>query len=1004
MTSHRVLRRFGAAALAAACVGGIWAQAPVTALAASPGATAAPAMTSPADVGARGKIGYDGKRNIAPDTSTMAQHAEERVMVKVTDFGADRTGAADSTGAVVAAIRHARSLDKPVTIRFPKGQYSLSPGAAEERELYVSNTVGANQAYRMKRIGMLIEGMHDVIIDGRGSDLLLHGNMTPFAVLDSSDVSIVDLNTDFAAPTVVDLTVLRSGSENGHGFVDVRMSPGVRAVISGAAATFVGEDDPATGKPYWSLAPSGATGGHNQTRTLATGYTARTGVRIWQGATSVAEIEPGVLRVTYASAADPGGYGKVYQLRDGIRRVPGGLISESERVDLQRLDLSYLHGFGIVGQLSRDISLDRIRFRTESGRWTSTAGFADFVQMSSIAGKVQITNSLFDNGHDDPINVHGTYMQVTAIDRASRTVTVRYMHPETAGFAQFHEGDELRFVSKSTLLPSEATYRVIEATGPSAGNLTEMKLTVDGELPADLAVGSSEVENLTYTPEVHIAGNTFQSSPVRGILVTTPRKTVIERNRFDQIAMASIYVSGDARGWYESGPVEDLVIRDNVFERPSTSQPTIFFDPTNTSRVEGRTVHRNIEIDHNSFGLRPGGRVVGGKSVSDLDITDNDISTYAATTPADASTVSSAPLYTFDSSADIELSGNRYAEGFNLRANVANMAASELTATDGVKVNADNQTRPDVKRATLSDAYSWVREDPARWSATSKDAVTLRAGANGLWATQNAAVNMLLTPQPAAEKTVLDVTLDGATVAGYEEAGLIFYVGDDDYVALHRKHAAGSPVLALVTETKGSPNENTRVAAPADAVIRLRLERAGSTFTASYSIDGQAYKTIGSIVNPTVGDAARVGVMAAGSSTGAGTPFTFRDFTIDGAAQTFFSDVPAPVTLRQRAGLGDVEWTGIDFGAPVSPLAYLTSTASDVRTISARFPVADRGTRITVRHDDRVVKAKGGVYSFDLYAGPNVIQVETLGKDGARQTYRWVVISDQPYVDTIPGR
>lgn len=79
------------------------------------------------------------------------------------------------------------------------------------------------------------------------------------------------------------------------------------------------------------------------------------------------------------------------------------------------LDIQFLHGFGMVGQHSENITMEDVDFEApkESGR--TTAGYADFVQMSGCKGAININNCTFAGPHDDPINIHGTFNTVTSI-------------------------------------------------------------------------------------------------------------------------------------------------------------------------------------------------------------------------------------------------------------------------------------------------------------------------------------------------------------------------------------------------------------------------------------------------------------------------------------------------------------------------------------------------------------------------------------------------------------
>ena len=63
----------------------------------------------------------------------------------------------------------------------------------------------------------------------------------------------------------------------------------------------------------------------------------------------------------------------------------------------------------MVGQHSENITMEDVDFEApkESGR--TTAGYADFVQMSGCKGAININNCTFAGPHDDPINIHGTF-------------------------------------------------------------------------------------------------------------------------------------------------------------------------------------------------------------------------------------------------------------------------------------------------------------------------------------------------------------------------------------------------------------------------------------------------------------------------------------------------------------------------------------------------------------------------------------------------------------------
>lgn len=581
------------------------------------------------------------------------------VVVDVDDYGADPTGRTDSAPAVAAALRHARSLDRPVRIVFSKGTYQLYPERAETRELYVSNTVGADQRYRDKKIGLLVEDMHDVTVDGGGAKLEYHGLQTAFASIRSTNVTFTNFSFDYAAPEVIDATVAETGVRDGHAYRVLRIPAGSPYEVNGTHITWLGEKSPATGQPYWS-----GTDGlqYTQIHDPEAQKTWRADNPLFNDVASVTDLGGRRIRIDYNGSSQPTDAGLVYQMRLIERTEPGAFIWESKNVTMRSMNAYYLQSFGVVGQFSENISIDKVNFAPDPKSGRSTASFADFVQMSGVKGKVSITRSVFDGPHDDPINIHGTYLEVVG-QPGPNTLTLAYEHPQTAGFPQFAPGDEVEFTTKRTMTQlSPAHAKVTAVDGPSGMDhdkpLTTMTVTFDRPVPAGTEINGTVVENITATPSVLISGNVFRNVPTRGILVTTRKPVLITGNRFDAMSMASIYVSADAYQWYESGPVSDLTIRDNSFTRPTG--PVIFVEPTNQVVDPANPVHHNISVEHNSFDIGDV-TVVNAKSVGGFAFTGN---TVRRLDGADQPPYTS-PLFVFHGSSGIRIAHNHYAKGLN---------------------------------------------------------------------------------------------------------------------------------------------------------------------------------------------------------------------------------------------------------------------------------------------------------------------------------------------------
>ena len=110
--------------------------------------------------------------------------AADAVVLNALDYGADPTGAADSTVAIQNALAAAKELEeqgKSVTLEFPRGVYHIYKDYAHKREYHTSNTNSIENP--IKTIGFLIEEHENLTVDGNGSLFMMHGNMMALAVV-----------------------------------------------------------------------------------------------------------------------------------------------------------------------------------------------------------------------------------------------------------------------------------------------------------------------------------------------------------------------------------------------------------------------------------------------------------------------------------------------------------------------------------------------------------------------------------------------------------------------------------------------------------------------------------------------------------------------------------------------------------------------------------------------------------------------------------------------------
>lgn len=503
----------------------------------------------------------------------------------------------DMTKGLQAAIEEARSHNgKAVTIELQNANYNIFRESSSQQLYHISNTTSEKEnPDQTKHIGLWLKGLKNITIDGKGAHLITHGEMTSFVIDGCENITLKNFTVTAADPTVPELTATEVGDRH----MTVRIHPQSKYLIKDGKFSFVGDS--------WTLSEG-----------IAQSYDPEKDItwRSWSplpGLQKVIELEPNLLRFTYNTKpqATPG---MIFQMRDGIRDEACGLIQYSKNVTLEDVHLAFLGNFGLVGQMSENITYRNLTFAPETGSGRTCAGFADFVQMSGCKGLILIENSRFTGAHDDPINIHGTHLAVTDF-LSPNEIVVKYMHHQTYGFQSFLPGNEIEFIDPYSLLPL-ASFKVKKSKMKSE---REIIVTLDKSVPDSIRKKPELViENVTYTPEVIIRNNFFSRIPSRGLLVSTRRKILIENNTFFRMQMSGILIADDARSWFESGMVRDVTIRNNNFIE--CNEPVILIAPENNQNKG--YVHRNITIANNRFKLI-GKNAVSARSVDGLKINGN---------------------------------------------------------------------------------------------------------------------------------------------------------------------------------------------------------------------------------------------------------------------------------------------------------------------------------------------------------------------------------------------
>lgn len=455
----------------------------------------------------------------------------------------------------LAKIKAEYKEGEKVILRFPEGRYEFHEKGAAVREYYISNHDQTNP----KKVGIALEDMKNLTLDGQGSKFVFHGRMLPVSLLRSENCLLKNFSIDFENPHIAQVKIVENDPQDGIVFepapwVDYRIAKD---------SIFEAYGEGWTMRHSWGIAFDGDTK-HLVYNTSDIGCPTK-------GASEVAPRRIHAPRWKDARLVP----GTVVAMRGWGRPTPGIFLSHDVNTTIENVKVHYAEGMGLLAQLCENITLEKFGVCLKGDadpRYFTTQ--ADATHFSGCKGKIVSCNGLYEGMMDDAINVHGTYLKVVKrVD--DRTLVGRYMHGQSWGFEWGCPGDEVQFIRSNTM-ELVGKQNKITSIRPYDKEQTEgaREFLITFQEPVDQVINEQSgfgIENLTWTPEVLFSGNVIRNNRARGSLFSTPRKTIVENNLFDHTSGAAILLCGDCNGWFETGACRHVIIRKNRFVNALTN-------------------------------------------------------------------------------------------------------------------------------------------------------------------------------------------------------------------------------------------------------------------------------------------------------------------------------------------------------------------------------------------------------------------------------------------------
>lgn len=490
---------------------------------------------------------------------------------------------------LVGSIKDGETL----TLEKGKAYHVRQEDSFEFEGYYCTNTAKRHENPNgFRRTVLFLENKKDIVIDGNGASVIVHGKMTPFLFNGCENITVKNLTVDYACPTMTEFTVL----SNENGVCIIKMNPDCLFRVEDNNLIWQGENDE-NGVPYWEDYSNG------NKRYIKVFDPVKEECRDFRRDNlefeKIEQLDALTLKVWLKNKDADFKEGHIFQTRNIIRDHTGAYFNRCRNLCFENLRIKFMHGLGMVSQFCENVTYKNCDFTPADGR--TIASTADFFQFSGCKGDIIIDSCKAWGAQDDCVNVHGTHLRIVDIDKDKNAMTVRFMHDESWGFQAFEKGDNLEFIKWDTLIPYEKAtvidYKRI--------NDTDILLYVDS-IPDGIILEKDVVENSTWTPDLCVMNCDFGPTAGRGILCTTRGRVLIENNRFRNLWGPALLLEDDCNFWFESGYTTGVVFRNNHvigcdYANTWENAPVIRYTPKVMNENSAEFVHGKLVVSGNVF-------------------------------------------------------------------------------------------------------------------------------------------------------------------------------------------------------------------------------------------------------------------------------------------------------------------------------------------------------------------------------------------------------------------
>ena len=454
--------------------------------------------------------------------------------------------------------------------------------------------VDANVKSAKVKVAHYLVGLENVVIDFGGATLVFHGRIIPFVLKKCKNVSLVNFKVDYDRPFYTQANVINVKK----GTIEAKIENGFDYEVNNGCLIAMGEgweknlnrDDCL----LWMY-----------DKTKQKKYEIMLGLfgnEIYPSKNPPLPIKQLQIEEKNKKIIIKGDFPDTWDTNDGnniliitheLRDKATITLIDCDNTIIKNVTVIYGASMALIAMNSSNIEIESFNFyQNYNGNGRYVSNNADGIHTYNCSGKIVVKNCYMEGLLDDYINIHNNYVVVDSIVQDK----VLIKSPGAAIGIQcpvIAEGQSLLAYNQNTVEPKE-TYTILNLEVDKKNQVYVVKFDKD----LDKLAKGDVLENISSQPEIEIKDCYFGN--IRGLARFQSRgKTIIENCTFDNPDIALIF-TGDMTYWFESGPVQNFIVRGCKFYWSDTF-PRFDFRCDVGFTDEENYYHKNILIENCEF-------------------------------------------------------------------------------------------------------------------------------------------------------------------------------------------------------------------------------------------------------------------------------------------------------------------------------------------------------------------------------------------------------------------